>query len=178
MEYRSERESTVSPRACSGDRYCAVPMTACVCVMVAAESAIARAMPKSMTLTAPAGVSMTLAGLMSRWTIPAWWEYSSADSTPAVISRASSIGTAAPSRRMSRTVWPSTYSMTMNGTCAATPVGSVMTSSPVSYTATIAGWLRAAADCASRRNRFWNDGSRARSERRILMATVRPSRRS
>ena len=94
VEYRSERASTVSPRACSGDRYCAVPMTACVCVMVAAESATARAMPKSMTLTAPVGVSMTFAGLMSRCTMPAWWEYSSAESTPAVISTASSMGTA------------------------------------------------------------------------------------
>ena len=125
VEYRSERASTVSPRACSGDRYCAVPMTACVCVIVAAESARARAMPKSMTLTAPVGVSMTFAGLMSRCTMPAWCEYSSADSTPAAISTASSMGTAWPSRRMSRTVWPSTYSMTMNGTCATTPVGSV-----------------------------------------------------
>src|SRR5665647_3317952 len=76
VEYRSERVSTCSPRACSGDRYCAVPMTAWVWVMVPAASAMARAMPKSITLTAPVGVSMTLAGLMSRCTIPAWWEYS------------------------------------------------------------------------------------------------------
>jgi len=132
VEYRSERVSTCSPRACSGDRYCAVPMTAWVWVMVPAASAMARAMPKSITLTAPVGVSMTLAGLMSRCTIPAWWEYSSAESTPEVISIASSMGTAAPSRRMSRTVWPSTYSMTMNGTCATAPLGSTETSSPVS----------------------------------------------
>lgn len=70
-----------------------MPITACVCVIVAAESAMARAMPKSITLTAPVGVIMTLAGLMSRWTIPAWCEYSSAARTPAVISTASSIGT-------------------------------------------------------------------------------------
>ena len=67
----SLRESTVSPRACSGDRYCAVPITAAVCVIVADVSATARAMPKSITLTVPPGVSMTLAGLMSRWTMPA-----------------------------------------------------------------------------------------------------------
>jgi hypothetical protein len=132
VEYRSERESTASPRACSGERYCAVPITAWVWVIVPAESAIARAIPKSITFTAPVGVSMTLAGLMSRCTMPARWEYSRADSTPAVISTASSIGTAAPSRRMSRTVWPSTYSITMNGTCAIAPPGSVLTSSPVS----------------------------------------------
>ncbi len=153
-----------------------MPMTAWVWVIVPAESAIARAMPKSITLTAPVGVSMTLAGLMSRCTMPARWEYSRADSTPAVISTASSIGTAAPSRRMSRTVWPSTYSMTMNGTWAIAPPGSVVTSSPVSYTATMAGWFSDAAACASRRNRAWKDGSRARSDRRILIATVRPRR--
>ena len=86
-----------------------------------------------MTLTAPVGVIITFAGLMSRCTMPAWWEYSRALSTPTVISTASSIGTAAPSWRMSRTVWPSTYSMTMNGMCIGLPVaGSVCTSSPVS----------------------------------------------
>ena len=70
----SERASTVSPRACSGDRYCAVPMTAAVCVMALEESAMARAMPKSITFTWPDGVSMTLAGLMSRWMMPERWE--------------------------------------------------------------------------------------------------------
>ena len=34
VEYRSLRASTTSPRACSGDRYWAVPMTADVAVMV------------------------------------------------------------------------------------------------------------------------------------------------
>jgi hypothetical protein len=50
-----------------------VPITCAVCVIVAAESAMARAMPKSMTLTSPAGVSITFAGLMSRWMIPPRW---------------------------------------------------------------------------------------------------------
>jgi hypothetical protein len=48
-------------------------MTAAVCVMVEEASATARAMPKSITFTSPLGMSMTLAGLMSRWTIPARW---------------------------------------------------------------------------------------------------------
>lgn len=48
-------------------------MTAWVCVIVAAVSAMARAMPKSMTLTEPSLVTMTLAGLMSRWTMPMRW---------------------------------------------------------------------------------------------------------
>ena len=48
-------------------------MTAWVWVIVAAVSAMARAMPKSITLTSPRSVSITLAGLMSRWTMPFRW---------------------------------------------------------------------------------------------------------
>src|SRR5699024_4121453 len=40
------------------------------------------------------------------------------------------------------------------------------------------GWLRPAADWASRLRRVWNEGSRARSDRRSLIATRRPSRLS
>ena len=69
----SLRASTCSPRACSGERYCAVPITAEVWVIVAAGVGTARAMPKSMTLTSPLRVSMTFAGLMSRWTMPCRW---------------------------------------------------------------------------------------------------------
>ena len=71
VEYRSLRESTRSPRACSGDRYCAVPITWAVWVIVAWASLIARAMPKSMTLMSPLRVTITLPGLMSRCTMPA-----------------------------------------------------------------------------------------------------------
>ena len=53
VEYRSERASTDWPCACSGERYWAVPMTAWVWVIVALASAMARAMPKSITLTVP-----------------------------------------------------------------------------------------------------------------------------
>ena len=42
-------------------------------IIVVAPLARARAMPKSMTLTWPDGVSITLAGLMSRWMMPARW---------------------------------------------------------------------------------------------------------
>ena len=66
-------QRAASPRACSGDRYCAVPTTAAVWVIVDEASATARAMPKSITFTSPDGVSMTFAGLMSRWTMPARW---------------------------------------------------------------------------------------------------------
>jgi hypothetical protein len=51
-----------------------VPTTAAVAVIVEDASAMARAMPKSITLTRPDGVSITLAGLMSRCTMPARWE--------------------------------------------------------------------------------------------------------
>ena len=73
VEYRSLRASTRSPRACSGDRYCAVPITCAVWVMVACASLTARAMPKSITLTSPLRVSITLPGLMSRCTMPWRW---------------------------------------------------------------------------------------------------------
>ncbi len=90
-------------------------MTAAVCVIVMPASPIARAMPKSMTFTWPVRVSMTLAGLMSRWTMPARWEYSSAWSTPMVISSDRSGSSLRPECSSSRRVEPSTYSMTMYG---------------------------------------------------------------
>ncbi len=88
-------------------------MTAWVWVIVAAVSASARAMPKSITLTPPASVTMTLAGLMSRWTMPFSWLYSSASRIAAVIRAASSAGSTPDSSRSSRNVRPWTYSMTM-----------------------------------------------------------------
>ena len=73
VEYRSERSSTDWPWACSGERYWAVPMTAEVWVIVALASAIARAMPKSITLIEPSAAIITFAGLMSRCTMPLRW---------------------------------------------------------------------------------------------------------
>ena len=72
-EYRSDRSSTACPWACSGERYWAVPTTDWVCVIVALASARARAMPKSITLMVPSAPIMTLAGLMSRCTMPLRW---------------------------------------------------------------------------------------------------------
>jgi hypothetical protein len=93
-----------------------VPITAAVCVIVAEVSATARAMPKSITFTSPFGVSITLAGLMSRWMMPARWLYSKASRTSAAISSARSGRIRRPSRSTSRRVRPSTYSITMYGT--------------------------------------------------------------
>ena len=58
------RASTDSPRACSGEKYCAVPITALVSASVAEESDTARAMPKSITFTWPLRAIMMLPGLM------------------------------------------------------------------------------------------------------------------
>ncbi len=92
-----------------------MPITADVCVIVMPESPMARAMPKSITLTWPLRVSMTLAGLMSRWTMPARCEYSRAWRMPMVISSVRSGSSLRPLWRSSRRVEPSTYSMTMYG---------------------------------------------------------------
>ncbi len=70
-------------------------------------------------------------------------------------------------------VRPSTISMTMYGTD-----WPPTKSSPESYTATIAWWLRPATDWASRVKRALEVGSSARSARSSLTATVRPRRTS
>ncbi len=70
-------------------------------------------MPKSMTLTEPPRVTMTLPGLMSRCTMPFEWLYSRADRTPIMMRQASSALTFFSSLRISRSVCPSTNSMTM-----------------------------------------------------------------
>ncbi len=152
------RASTDSPRACSGEKYEAVPTIAEVSAIVAEESAIARAMPKSMTFTWPEAVSMMLPGLMSRCTTPARCEYSSAVSTWAMIRHASA-GSRGPSARMSLSRRPSTCSMTMKGTTDSTPLASRTLSSPASKMRTIVGCAIFAASCASRRNRVRNAGS-------------------
>ncbi len=95
-------------------------------------------MPKSITFTAPALLIMMLAGFTSRWMMPCWWLKFSAWQASAITSIARLPG-----------IGPSvTYSITMYGSG---PVA--VSASPVSYTATMAGWFSAAAFCASRRNR-------------------------
>ena len=109
----SLRPSAGLPRACSGERYWAVPMTAEVCVIAEVESSSARAIPKSITFTWPVLVIMMLAGLMSRWTMPASWLAVSARQAGSRM-RAASAGRIGPSAcRISRRVRPKTRSMTM-----------------------------------------------------------------
>ena len=50
-------------------------------VMVSLRSVAPLAMPKSISLTTPSGVSIMLAGLISRWTTPWRCAYPSAAST-------------------------------------------------------------------------------------------------
>ena len=90
-----------------------MPITAAVWVTAAWPSATARAMPKSITLTAPVLVIITLAGLTSRCTMPCRCEKSSAALTSAMISIARCPGSGPSVFTMSRSVRPSTYSMTM-----------------------------------------------------------------
>src|SRR5665648_786679 len=73
---------------------------------------------------------MTLAGLMSRWTIPIRWLYDSASSTPSVTLAASAASRTFVSSRISRRVRPSTYSITMYGRATFPPPLSVSSSSP------------------------------------------------
>ena len=73
----------------------------------------ARAMPKSATFTFPVWVSRTLAGFMSRWTMPCWWAAASPAAISAPISMTLAGASGASPRTMSRSVGPSTYSMTM-----------------------------------------------------------------
>lgn len=88
-------------------------MTMPVWVIVDCAPCRARAMPKSITFTAPVLVMMTLAGLMSRCTMPCWCEYASASSTPETMMSACSGPGASALISRSRMVRPSTSSITM-----------------------------------------------------------------
>ncbi len=91
-----------------------MPITAAVCVTGLPASARARAMPKSITFTAPFLLIMMLAGLTSRWMMPCWWLKLSAWQASAMTSMARCDGIGPPSPcTMSRSVTPSTYSITM-----------------------------------------------------------------
>ena len=89
-----------------------MPITAAVWV-TAWPSASARAMPKSITFTAPAWLIMMLAGLTSRWMIWCRWLKSSAAQTSAMISRTRCWVIGPDVLTISRSVCPSTYSITM-----------------------------------------------------------------
>src|SRR5918994_3540209 len=160
----SERPSTGRPCACSGDRYEAVPRIAAVWATVSAV-VVTRAMPKSVTFTSPRGSSMMLPGLMSRWITPCAWAASSARHTSIAMSIARSGRMRPPPARISASVRPSTYSITMKCTPS---------SDPVSNTETMCGCPMLAAACASRRNRWTKPASSTNCGARTFTATVRP----
>ncbi len=105
------RPSSSVPLTCSGDMYEGVPTA--IPSLVSASSPSSLAMPKSISFTSPDLVSITFAGLMSRWMIRAKWAWSSADASrePMI---ATTSGGSGPSRSTEARVGPSTYSITMN----------------------------------------------------------------
>jgi hypothetical protein len=69
---RSVRESTGSPRACSGAMYANLPFS----IPAVLARLLALAMPKSVSFTAPSKETRTLCGVTSRWTRPSDWPWS------------------------------------------------------------------------------------------------------
>jgi hypothetical protein len=110
IEYRSDGSLTAWPWACSGERYCAVPMIEPVCVM---SDAPARAIPKSVTFARPSSSTMTLCGLRSRWMTPRRCAKRAARSTCSVRSIARSGSSGASCWTTSLSERPSRYSIAM-----------------------------------------------------------------
>ena len=159
------------PSACSGERYCGVPITAPVRVMPTPSAA--RAIPKSVTFTLPCGVTIRLAGLTSRCTIPARWAAPSASPTWASRSRTAAGSRSRPPPIRFESGSPSTSSMTRNG--RGWPEPSVAARSPTSKTEAMPGWCSAAAWRASVSKRARKVASSAYSTLSSLTATSRPS---
>ncbi len=181
----SARRSTARPRACSGDMYAAVPrMTP---ASVASSNSVgeadtsgtsvpvtmARASPKSSTLTTPSPRSLTLAGLRSRCTTPWSWAYSSASAICRAMAIASTLGSGPSASRSARVV-PSTSSMM--SAADAGPDWRSISSTP--YMCAMFGWFIAARRWASRVKRVTRSGSAANDSGRSLTATSRDRRRS
>ena len=82
---------------------------------------MARAIPKSRTLTCPAGPTMTFPGLTSRWTMPRSWAKARASATSAAI-RIDRSKARGPSRHTTLDSGsPSISSMTRNGVWLSIP---------------------------------------------------------
>ena len=79
-EKTSVRLSRLPPVICSGDMYAGVPtmVPACVRSTEVLSESCTRATPKSVSLVRACASSITLAGLMSRWMMPALCAKSSA----------------------------------------------------------------------------------------------------
>ena len=169
-EYRSERRSSPSPFACSGEKYVAVPITAPSCVRPpsCAESS-ARAIPKSTTLMSPFDAIRMFAGLMSRCTTLLRCAYASALAMLPPTDAAERAVRRPWRRNTSASVRPFTNSIAMKY---------VLPVWPQSYTPTMFGWFKPATLWASRRKRSTKFGSTACSGKRIFTATSRSSNKS
>jgi hypothetical protein len=130
---------------------------------------MARAMPKSVTLTSPSGVMRMLPGFTSRCTTPWRCAKASAAATPAPMVAIWRGDGRWGSRSTAESGRPWTYSMTMKYDPS---------SSPQSNTGTMLGWDRLAAAWASRRNRSTKVRSTESSGNSTLSATGRSSWRS
>ena len=111
-EYRSDAAKAVSPRACSGEMYSAVPITEPCCVSIV--SSAERATPKSATLSVPSSRTMRFCGLTSRCTMPTACAAASLRASDRVaggdVRRIGALG-----RITCFSVRPGTYSIAMNG---------------------------------------------------------------
>ena len=147
-EYRSARGSTRSPRTCSGEMYRAVPRTLRVAVRASGDRS--RAIPMSASFTPPSGGSSTFDGLTSRWMTAFPWANARAEARRLAISPARS-GASRPSvSSSSRSVGPSTSSITMNRSPPSTPASNTL----ITF-----GWWRRARIWASCWNRATERGS-------------------
>ena len=118
-EYRSDLGVDPLPVACSGARYCAVPMT-CPVLVSGAWSAT-RAIPKSVSFTRKSGVTRMLPGFTSRWTTPERWAEPRASADCAVSSRTSASGRTTLRSMSEDRGSPGTYSMTRYGEPVSSP---------------------------------------------------------
>ncbi len=118
-ENRSVRGSSGLPESCSGARYPAVPSATPVWVSRESPS-IDFAMPKSMILTVPSSRTRTLAGLMSRCTMPREWAKSRPAQTWSRIANTPSRVSLRVSRTSSRSV-PERNSCTKYGVLSSIP---------------------------------------------------------
>ena len=119
-----------------------------------AAPGMARAIPKSVTLTEPSRSTIRLPGVTSRWTRPRSCACARALVTSTPISRDRSTVSGVPSTSRCDSGCPSIISITRYG--RGTPS---MTASPTSWTWTTPGWLSRADDMASARKAAIASGS-------------------
>ena len=173
-EKMSDRESTGFPSACSGDMYATVPtmrpwpvrpVAARVVSPPDAAASISRSLarPKSSTFTCPDSVTITLAGLRSRWVMPRCCAAAIASAIAAPTVRIRSSGRPSAGMR-SASVRPSTSSIVRNSRPSA---------SSTEWIVTMFGWFSAAAARASRSKRSRLSGSLATRSGSTLSATRR-----